>query len=301
MYKWKKYWSVTMGKKVFDAEFYERLSSLQFISNLNLETGMSGSRKSSQKGNSVEFSDFREYIVGDDIRRIDWNAYARTERLYIKRFVEEKEGRFHIVLDCSNSMQYGEKKKAYQALRMAGALAYLVLKNLDRITFTTVQQGTVYTSKGRVGRQAFNKVLMELERVEFVGRMNWEEVIRSIASTGKETVIILSDFLEFDCLEEMIRMLRYHKKEVVMIQILAQEEIEPLFDGNYTLKDMESKQQLRITTSDKLYRSYKITVEGFLKRVEGCAKKYQANYLRVLSNESLEECIRKAVQAKIVN
>ena len=104
-----------METTVFDQEFFKKLNTLKMNLPMQLNQGMSGIRKSSAKGSSVEFSDFREYMLGDDIRRIDWNAYGRTDKLYIKQFMEEKEGIFQIFLDTSKSMVFGQVTKARTA------------------------------------------------------------------------------------------------------------------------------------------------------------------------------------------
>ena len=90
----------SVEEKLFDSEFFSKLNTMKMITRMRLNAGMGGQRKSSAKGNSVEFSDFREYIPGDDIRRIDWNVYGRMDKLFIKEFMEEKEGLFHVIVDC---------------------------------------------------------------------------------------------------------------------------------------------------------------------------------------------------------
>ena len=116
-----------MESAIFDNAFFKKLNTLKMSLNMQLSQGMSGVRKSSAKGSSVEFSDFREYMLGDDIRRIDWNAYGRTDKLYIKQFMEEKEGIFRIFIDTSRSMCFGEASKSTMALQTAGELSYICL------------------------------------------------------------------------------------------------------------------------------------------------------------------------------
>ena len=108
-----------MGEKLFDQEFFAKLNNLAIAMNTRMTYGIGGGRKSNAKGNSVEFSDFREYRLGDDIRRIDWNAYGRFDKLFVKLFMEEKEGLFQIFLDASKSMDFGEKNKSVCAQRIA--------------------------------------------------------------------------------------------------------------------------------------------------------------------------------------
>ena len=108
-----------MAETLFDQDFFDKLNHLAIAMNAYMTHGTGGGRKSNAKGSSVEFSDYREYIPGDDIRRIDWGAYGRLDKLYIKRFMEEKEGIFHIFIDTSKSMSFRRNRKSpfsWQAL-----------------------------------------------------------------------------------------------------------------------------------------------------------------------------------------
>ena len=156
-------------EQAFNSEFYSKLRTLRMSIALSNAAGMSGGRKSKAKGNSVEFSDFREYMLGDDIRRIDWNAYGRFDRLFIKLFMEEKEGLFHVILDASKSMDYGVKNKAVAAKRLAGAISYIVLENGDRLFIDIMKDGGIETHRGMTGMQAFRKSIEILDREEFNG------------------------------------------------------------------------------------------------------------------------------------
>ena len=185
-----------MEEKLFDSDFFSRLNRMKMMSRMRLNAGMGGQRKSSAKGNSVEFSDFREYIPGDDIRRIDWNVYGRMDKLFIKEFMEEKEGLFHILIDCSKSMDFGEKNKFNQARRIAGMIAYMVLGNLDRVTITSLHGAKTSTTKGMTGRQAFPKILTELEAMKCYGTTSLCKAVKTIPFKHRGTVILISDFLQ---------------------------------------------------------------------------------------------------------
>ena len=156
-----------MEEVLFDGEFFARLHTLRMSNKMKLTSGMSGGRKSSAKGNSVEFSDFREYMLGDDIRKIDWNAYGRMNRLFIKLFQEEKEGLFRIFLDGSKSMDYGERKKSVLARRIVAMLSFIVLNNLDRVYVNQIKENELCLGKGMTGKQSFQKILLNLERMTF--------------------------------------------------------------------------------------------------------------------------------------
>ena len=116
---------------MLDAAFFDRLSRLRLAMGHRTSMNLTGNRKSIQKGSSMEFSDFREYMPGDDIRRIDWNAYGRLDRFYIKEYMEEKEAVISILIDTSASMDHGEKKKSELACMLAAAVSYMGLNGMD--------------------------------------------------------------------------------------------------------------------------------------------------------------------------
>lgn len=118
---------------MFNSEFYDMLSRFCLAVNHKSSLNMSGNRKSVQKGISAEFSDFREYMPGDDLRRLDWNVYARLDKMYIREYMEEKESVVSILLDTSESMNYGQKPKWELASLLGAVMAYLALNNMDRV------------------------------------------------------------------------------------------------------------------------------------------------------------------------
>ena len=118
---------------ILDAGFFDTLSRLRIAMGHKSSMNLTGNRKSMQKGSSTEFSDFREYMPGDDIRRIDWNAYGRLDRFYVKEYMEEKEAVVSVLIDTSSSMNYGMKKKSVLACMLAAAFSYIGLNNMDRV------------------------------------------------------------------------------------------------------------------------------------------------------------------------
>ena len=273
--------------EIFNAEFYQKLNSLRMSMKMHLAAGMSGGRKSNAKGSSVEFSDFREYILGDDIRRIDWNAYGRFDKLFVKLFMEEKEGEFHLFIDGSKSMDFGEKSKAVCASRIAGALSYVVLQNLDRLYIHKLYGNSVTSDKGVTGRQAFAKVIKSLEAIRYDSDTDLLGGISRTQLKRRGVSVVISDFYTTD-LEPMIKYLAFHKQEIVLIQVLSREEIDPKFEGTVKLLDSETDGNVRITMSGGLIKEYKASYDQFLKNIDALAKKYSAQYIRVASDESLD-------------
>ncbi|MDE7365791.1 MAG: DUF58 domain-containing protein [Lachnospiraceae bacterium] len=278
-----------MGEKLFDQSFFTKLNQLAIAMNTHMTHGMGGGRKSNAKGTSVEFSDYREYIPGDDIRRIDWGAYGRLDKLYIKRFMEEKEGIFQIFIDTSNSMSFGEPKKSRTALQLAGALAYLVLNNLDRVYVSEMQESTLTQGKGRAGKQAFQQIMQELEAVEFDGRTNLNKAIMSRQYQGSGVSIVISDFLDEKGIEEAVKYLRYKKQQVILIQVLARQEVDIEGDGVVNLLDMETGEEVRLSLNRTTIEQYNQALQNMTERMSALARKYEMTFIRMIADEPLEK------------
>lgn len=276
-----------MENTVFDKGFFDKLNTLKMSLNMRLSQGMSGIRKSSAKGSSVEFSDFREYMLGDDIRRIDWNAYGRTDKLYIKQFMEEKEGIFQIFIDTSRSMCFGEKQKSVMALQIAGALSYIVLNNLDRVYINEMKENSLTKGKGLTGGAAFSHVLNDLNRISFDGKTTLSKTILSRPIQMGGVSIIISDFLDEKGIDEALSYLAYRKQTIVLIQVLAKEELEVDYEGTLNILDVETNERVKITMSNATIKKYKEQLTRMQENLQTLARKYGAKYVCVRSDESL--------------
>ncbi len=276
-----------MESVIFDKGFFEKLNTLKMSLNMRLSQGMSGIRKSSAKGSSVEFSDFREYMLGDDIRRIDWNAYGRTDKLYIKQFMEEKEGIFQIFIDTSRSMCFGEVPKSKMALQVAGALSYIILNNLDRVYINEMKENFLTRGKGVTGGAAFSHVLNDLNRITFDGKTTLNKTILSRQVRPGGVSVIISDFLDREGIEDAMKYLAFKKQAVVLIQILSREEMAVNYEGTLNILDMETDERVKITMSNATIKKYKEQVEDLQSRLQRLAGKYGANYIFIRSDGDL--------------
>ncbi len=273
--------------KIFDSEFYSKLHTLRMSIAMRLAAGMSGGRKSNAKGNSVEFSDFREYQLGDDIRRIDWNAYGRFDKLYIKLFMEEKEGVFQIFIDTSKSMDFGEANKGICALRMAAALSYVVLENSDRLYLNLMKEGSLECPKSYTGKQSFSKVTDYLENVKFQGTGDLKASIHRKKFDRRGMSVLISDGFSED-LEEVFRYMKFKNQDIVFIHILAPEEKEPSLEGTVNLIDSETTGEMRMTMSATAIKTYQESLKHFIRSTELLCKKYSAVYIPVSSADNLD-------------
>lgn len=283
---------------LFDAGFFARLNHLKLASHIRLDKGLSGGRKSSAKGSSVEFSDFREYLPGDDIRRIDWNVYGRLDKLYVKQFMEEKEALYHVFLDTSASMDFGQGKKSVMALRLAAVFAWIVLRQLDRVEIVTFRDGRLGKRSAVTGRSSFQRILMELEQVEFGGKTRINEAVRRCRLSGRGICIIISDFLDPEGVDEAIRYLAFKKQEILLIQVLAREEVDFDEEGTLALEDMETGEQVRVTVTRQAIHAYEEALKKHNQALEKLAKRYGCAFQQVIADEDMEKVIFQTLKQK---
>lgn len=284
--------------ELFDMGFFSKLNHLKLAMHIRLDKGLSGGRKSSAKGSSVEFSDFREYLPGDDIRRIDWNVYGRLDKLYVKQFMEEKEAFYHIFLDTSASMDFGEQKKSVMALRLAAVFAWLVLKQLDRVEILTLRDGRLGKTSPVAGRESFQRLLKELEQVTFTGTTRINEAVRRSSFWGRGICIVISDFLDPEGVEEAIRYLTFKKQEILLIQVLAREELHFEEEGTLALEDMETGEQVRVTMTRQTVKAYEDALEAHNQSLQKLAKRYGCAWQQVTADEDLEKVVFHTLKQK---
>ena len=269
---------------MLDASYFARLQRLKLAVDKKSNASLLGSRKSVRKGSSAEFSDFREYMPGDDIRAIDWNAYARLDRLYIKEYMEEKESAVSLFIDLSKSMDYGEKTKLELQEEIAAALSYIALMNMDHVAvYDLADTRRRHVASG--GKAGFSELTEWLDRLE-PGEP--ADIMHSISTVGRMQPgmsVIMSDFLSEEyvdnpgTLEQLIRYLQYRKQKVVILHILAKEEIDVDLSGTFFLIDSEdSDNRLRVTMESGAIRSYKDALEEFTGELKRSAKKCGASY-----------------------
>lgn len=282
--------------EVFDSEFFAGLDRLALVLKRKPRMGMNGGRKSSAKGSSVEFSDFREYLLGDDPRYIDWNVCGRLDRLFVKLFMEEKEGIFHILLDASASMGCGKERRARQLTAM---LAYIALRNLDRVYVSFLHpDGKTWTSRGMTGSRSFEELLFQLEKMEFYGETRLYESVRQLRLHGQGMTILISDFFDYSDQEALFRFLIYKKQEIVLLHLLSEEERNPSFLGSSNLIDEETREELRLTMSLQTRQEYKKSLEDMERELGRRAIRYQAAYVPCTAEQKPEQIILKLLRGE---
>ena len=251
---------------LLDPEFLHKLEQLELVSKKIIVGRMKGERKSKRKGTSVEFAEHRQYTAGDDLRHIDWNAYGRLDRLFLKLFLEEEDLHVHTLVDSSLSMGFGEPTKLHYAKQVAAALAFVGLVNNDRIILdafaSRLQQGIPNVR----GRSQMGRILQFLERLQPSGESDLTTAARDFAlrKAGKGVVVVISDFLDKRGYEDALRYLLAKKMDVFVIHVLSREEVEPELTGDLRLVDCEDDEEADVTISAPLLKRYKENLDAFV-------------------------------------
>jgi uncharacterized protein (DUF58 family) len=263
-------------KPLLDPDFLARLEQLELVSRKIFLGRMKGERRSKRKGQSVEFADYRNYVVGDDLRFLDWNLYARLDRLFIRLFMEEEDLHFYVLLDNSLSMDFGDPKKIHYAKQIAAALGFIGLVNLDRVVIEAFNDRLTQSMPALRGRRSLWRLMSFLEKLEPAGPSDLRQALRSfsIKCKGKGIVVLLSDLMDKGGYEEALRYLVARQLDIYVIQILSQEEIEPEIVGDLRLVDVEDEDVAEITVSAPLLKRYKQNLAAYRSAVhEFCTRR----------------------------
>lgn len=242
-----------------------RLEQLEIISRKIHASRQKGERKSKRRGESSEFADYRNYVVGDDLRHIDWNIYARLDRLFLKLFLEEEDLNVSVIVDVSGSMNEGEPSKGLYAKRVAAAMGYIGLCNFDRVNLCAYADGIVSMQQGLRGRRMMPQVVRFLENIPFEGKSHFAQAAKDFAMRQRQkgVVLVLSDFMDKGGYEAGFRYLLGREMDVYAIHILSPQELEPDLAGDLRLVDVEDEDFAEITVSKLLLDKYKANLQAY--------------------------------------
>lgn len=279
-----------MGK-IIDYQFLELLKTLTLRIRLSLKGGNLGSKRSKAIGSSVEFSDYREYNPGDDFRRIDWNAYARFEKVFIKLFMQEQESPVTVFIDKSDSMKENNKRET--AIKVASTFSYVGLSDYDSISMIMFDEEMKETLVNLRGTASFNRVISMLEESEFGGKSNlYDTVYRWQGKLKKGITVIVSDLMYDHQIEKVIRLLAFNKQRIILCHVLSEEELNPEFGENVQLIDSETKEHMDINTGIDAINLYKKTLSEYVKSIKSKCTKYGVDYMLVNTKDPIEGFIK---------
>jgi uncharacterized protein (DUF58 family) len=247
-------------------ELLAKLEAMELVSRKVFRGRMKGERRSRRKGQSVEFADFRNYVAGDDLRFIDWNTYARLDRLFLKMFLEEEDLHFYALIDASSSMDFGQPTKFGYARQLAAALGFVGLVRGDRVRIETVGQAPGTPSPVFRGRRSLWRMLDHLEKIEPGEKTSLTQGVKNfcLRNSGKGIVVLVSDLLDKEGYEAALRYLLAQDMDIYVVQVLSAEEFDPDLTGDLQLVDCEDGDMTEITVTGPLVKRYQETLAAFI-------------------------------------
>ena len=293
---------------LFDSAFLAKLEQLHLLARKLARGDRRAERRSRQQGSSLEFADYREYSEGDELRRIDWPAYARLERLFVKLYEQEQDLPVSFLVDASASMRWtpeedGRHSKFDAARRLAAALAYIALANLDSVNvhfFATRLLGELGVSRGKT---QFHSVLEFLRKAPEQDRpTSLVDCVRAFTQRVKRRglVVILSDFFDDAGWEEPLSLLRHSQFDVHALQVLHPAELAPTELGDLRLLETERGGAIEITANEHLLRRYREEVDAFNEALEKFCLQRGIAHARVMSDVPFEEVVLKVLRDGIM-
>ncbi len=253
-------------KQLIDPALMARLDSLEVLTHRVFRGQQKGERRSRKKGQSVEFADYRDYVRGDDTRFIDWNIFARLERLFIKLFLEEEDLAFYIITDTSKSMDFGKPITKFEyAQKLTAALGYVALKNQDKVGVTAFSGRGREVLRPARGKGQLPKLLRQVGDMEIDERTSLEDGVRDfvLRNTQPGIVILISDFMDDRGFEDALKFFFLRNYEVYIVHILSPEERNPELMGHLELIDAETGEPQEISITDALVKQYRKTLEAY--------------------------------------
>jgi uncharacterized protein (DUF58 family) len=276
---------------VFDEAFLRQLERLLLLMRSPVRGGLKGGRRSVKRGQSVEFADYREYTLGDDLRQLDWNVYARLEKLFVKLFVEEEDVTVTLLLDASMSMATGRPSKLVFAKRAAAALGYIGLASEDRVTVSALTGRTARRRAALRGSGRVFRLLADLSAIEAAdGPTDLLAAARHAGAQlhGRGVVVLLSDLLDPSA-DRVIRELAATGSELIVLHVLSPDELDPPLEGDLRLVDTETDERVDITADLATIDEYKRRLAHWKGSFADIAAKRRASYVDLPSDANLAE------------
>jgi uncharacterized protein (DUF58 family) len=291
---------------LLDPEFMRELEVLRRRLDVRARSGAAGDRAARRRGGSAEFQEHRAYEPGDDPRRIDWLAFARRGEPVVKLFRSEEDVVVRLLIDASASLGYGDPVKLDVARRLAAAIGYMALSSSQRAQLIVARQraggGEIELfGPARRGRPGFVALLRDLDRALPGGRADLgatiEETVMRSARAG--LLVVLSDFFDSGPVTHALGRARAAGHDVALVQIVARGEIEPTFEGDYTLVDSETGATVDVTMDPGALSAYVLRLTGLVEELRAWARGYGASYIRTCSDEPLEGVVRRFVAREV--
>ncbi len=274
-------------------EFLKKLERLRLVAKRLSWSGAKGEHPTQRKGFSLEFSDYRKYQRGDDLRYVDWNVYRRLGKLFLKLFTAEEEMNVYLLLDTSRSMAEGDPPKIEYAKSVAAALGYIGLKNLDKVGGATFSSGPLLPLEVGRGKKQILTLFNFLADLSCDGETDLRASVRSFSSLFPRSglVVLVSDLFDPQGvragLEELVR----KKYQPLVIHILDEKEVSPDPGGDISLFDVESEREKKIFLDGDLVRRFREELQNYFDDIESFCRSRQIDYLRTTTATPFEDFV----------
>jgi len=290
------------GHELLSTDFLTQLERLSLLSRRSFRGRVKGERRSPRKGISVEFSDYRPYGVGDDLRYVDWNVYARLDRLYLKLFVDEEDLCLHLLVDASASMGFGEPSKLDYSARLAGALGFVGLVGLERVGVGVVRDRMAEGFNPARGRSQAIPLMDFLGRLRAGGTTSLNDGLAAYALRSREAglAVLVSDLMDPGGYERGLKALLERRFDVHVIHVLAPDEMNPGFGGDLRLLDAETDELRDLTLDGEALRGYHQRLREFLERAEQFCRGNEIAYHRVVTETPVEEFMLRQLKGLLL-
>lgn len=278
--------NATLTDPLLPPDLLAQLERLELVSRKIFRGRMKGERRSRRKGQSVEFSDFRNYVAGDDLRFIDWNLYARLDRLFLKMYLEEEDLHFYTLIDTSTSMEFGEPTKLQYAKQLAAALSFIGLCRADRVKIESIGQPASRPSPVFRGRHSLGRMNERLQNLTPGENVSLADGVRNfcLRNSGKGILVMITDLMDKQGYETALRYLVARNLDVYLIHVLSPGEIDPELVGDLRLIDSEDDDVAEISVSRPLIDRYRRTLAAFIEGAREFSHRRGITYIMANTN-----------------
>ncbi len=288
-----------MSNPYINGAFFSRLERESLKLRNDLAGFFGGKHRTNKYGQTVEFADYREYMLGDDLRRIDWNLYSRFRKYFIRLFNDERQMHVRIYLDCSASMGETIPEKGYYAEAICAGLGFLAVHNTDKLSLKTIRGNKLDEVEGMiVGTNNFFRSIKRFENIEFSGdSFISEAVMRDTKCGSKDGLsVIVSDFLTDHDWKKAVDYLMYKGQQVLLVQLFASQEVSPDYTGYLNLVDSEADgtddvRNMRMRINGEHYAAYEKAYNAIKSKVRDYCVSRGAGYAFVSTATPIEKAI----------
>ena len=282
-------------------DFVRQLEVLRRRLEIRARSGGAGEHLAKRRGGASEFQEHRPYAAGDDLRRIDWAAYARTGDPVLKVFRAEEDAVARVLVDASASLGYGEPPKLEVAKRLGAAMGYMTLARSERAQLYAGAESLASESPAHRGRAGLPGFLRALDALRPRGGTDLPAIVDAVVRRSKRAgmLVVLSDFFDAGPVTASLSRAASAGHDVLLVQVVTPDEIEPALRGDWTLEDLETGAVVEVTMDAEALAAYALRFAGLCEELRAWARKRSAAYVRVRTDDPLEEAVRRLVARSV--